>query len=580
MDEEAGASLSSAEEQEKQERVSRLTPLAKEVVQVLVKTIKATKMYLPNNPVYQKFREELKEKFDAYFKFEDYLSFQVKRFELTFLDQQVYNNPDKEDNIALMFFKDGIREFCFLKDITPEEIEGFIDILKFDVRDRELDDDLVTLMWEKDFRNLTYTATDEATDEEAAEEETLLTFEEEPEAIKQLDELRARALKEAEASPEDIGGGLVQEVTAGDALAVLGVQQEDEDYESRRGTYPATDDLALLIELTDIFYDILVTEKDREHFETVADSLSKALDIFVGRGDLALATILVMKVQELARAPQISDWSKALERIIDKASSEATIKKIGEFIDQGGQGAMEGAGSYLTQLDDRALAPVVSLLETLDNRKARKALCDILVDLCAGNGKPLMPYLVHRFWFVARNVAMVLGKVADPDTVVAFEGALKHEDARVRREALYALASIKGGKAVDLITGSLADPNRQNRVLSGRLLVELAPERAFEALKAVASDKAFGDKEFDEKKEIFELMGRAGGGKAMPFFVEQFRKKGLFNRLKGEDVRAYAAYGLAAVGGEEAYELLRSEIDSKSKALRAACLDGLKRFER
>src|SRR3990172_343687 len=104
MDEDISPILSSAEEQEKEERIKRLTPLAKEVVQVLVKTIKATKMYLPNNPVYIKFREELKEKFDAYFKYEDYLSFLVKRFELTFLDQQVYNNPEKEDNIALMFF--------------------------------------------------------------------------------------------------------------------------------------------------------------------------------------------------------------------------------------------------------------------------------------------------------------------------------------------------------------------------------------------------------------------------------------------------------------------------------------------
>src|SRR5512143_4060994 len=175
MDERNEPALSQDELKEKEERIKALTPLAKEVVMVLVKTIKATKMYLPNNPIYQKFHEELKEKFDVFFKDEEYLSILVKRFELTFLDQIVYQNPDKEDNIALMFFKDGIREFCFHKGITPHEIDGFIGILKFDARDRELDDDLVTLLWEKDVDHITYTVADEATDEEAEEEEALLS---------------------------------------------------------------------------------------------------------------------------------------------------------------------------------------------------------------------------------------------------------------------------------------------------------------------------------------------------------------------------------------------------------------------
>ena len=129
-----------------EERAKKLVPLAKDVVMVLVKTIKATRMYLPNNPVYQKFYDELLEKLRVFFDEEEALSFLVDRFELTFMGHQVYHNPDKEDNLALMFFKDGIREFCFHKGVTPEEAYGFIDILKTDVKDMELDNDLVTLL--------------------------------------------------------------------------------------------------------------------------------------------------------------------------------------------------------------------------------------------------------------------------------------------------------------------------------------------------------------------------------------------------------------------------------------------------
>ena len=113
-----------------EERAGKLVPLAKDVVMVLVKTIKASRMYLPNNPVYQKFYDEFLDKLKAFFNEEESLSFLVDRFELTFMGKQVYHNPDREDNLSLMFFKDGIREFCFHKGITPEEAHGFIDLMK------------------------------------------------------------------------------------------------------------------------------------------------------------------------------------------------------------------------------------------------------------------------------------------------------------------------------------------------------------------------------------------------------------------------------------------------------------------
>src|SRR5512143_1578156 len=127
MEEWTGPALSEEEAREQDERIKRFVPLARDVVLVLVKTVRATRMYLPNNPVYVKFREELGEKFEDFFKDEELISFKVDRFDLVFLGQKVYENPSTEDNMALMFFKDGVREFCFHRGITAEEIAGFID---------------------------------------------------------------------------------------------------------------------------------------------------------------------------------------------------------------------------------------------------------------------------------------------------------------------------------------------------------------------------------------------------------------------------------------------------------------------
>ncbi len=580
--------MDGGEEREREERIARLTPLAKEVVMVLVKTVKATKLYLPNNPIYQKFRDELREKFERYFQDEDMLSFIVKRFELSFLDQQVYYNPDKEDNIALMFFKDGVREFCFHKDITPEEINSFIDILKFDIKERELDDDLVTLLWEKDFRSVTYTVTEEATEEEAEEEDSLLSFADEPEPLRQLAELHARAADEARTAAAHAAPGLPESAgeTAGNKPEsgynfIPAPDSGEDDYLAIRGSYKPPDDLSLLNELTDILYEILITEKSKENFDVVVESLSRALEIFVSRGDLALATILVMKVQELTLSGDIADeWVPELDSVVNRAASEKLVGRVGEFIEQGGQEALEAAGSYLTQLDSRAIPPTVKLLEGTGNRRSRKAVCDIMQSQCGGNGKILLPFLSGKPWYVMRNVLMILGKIADTETVQAVGAALKHEDPRVRREAISALSAIKGKKAEDFIAGSLGDEDKSVRLLCARALAELSPEKAYERLMLLAEGKKFNERESDEKKDIYEIIGRTGKERAFPFFARQFERKGLLGLQKFEKERALAAYGLAACGTEGAYNALQSGIDSKSKPLRTACLDGLKRMKR
>jgi HEAT repeats/PBS lyase HEAT-like repeat len=575
-----------------EERIERLVPLARDVVLVLVKTLKATGMYLPNNPIYKRFHEDLSQKFEAYFAEEDSLSLRVNRFELTFLGREVYQNPDKEANIALMFFKDGVRELSFHNGIDEAEIDGLMDLLKFNAEERALDDDLVTLMWEKDFRHITYTVVEDTASEENEVEEAILGFGDEPEALRQIEELRALAQKAAAASGGEAQGpaaaGAGGDVVYAAASAAKPMEEggaavdvsDAEDYESIRGTYQTPDDVSLLTELTDIFYEILITEPDMEKFRMVAESLSKALDIFVSRGDLALATVLVLKVQELADSDRLEGEAPAIiDKVLDRAASETLVVKVGQFIEETGQDALEAAGSYLSQLDDRALGPMVKLLETLSDRKARRVLCDIMQTVAGGSGAHLTPHLRHRIWYVARNVAMILGRTGDPDAVRPLAAALRHEEPRVRKEALAALNAIGSADVAGYMESALEDEARMVRSSAARVLAELDPERACARLVGIASGKGFKDRPFDEKKEMMELIGRTGKKAALEFLSAQFKRKGLLGGAALDESRAAAAYGLAAFGGPEAMELLRTEASAKGRRLRAACTEGIRMIE-
>jgi HEAT repeat protein len=227
-------------------------------------------------------------------------------------------------------------------------------------------------------------------------------------------------------------------------------------------------------------------------------------------------------------------------------------------------------------LDARALPTTVSLLETVENRKARKALCDIIMMQSGGRGKLLVPFLSHKMWFVARNIVMIMGKLADQDTILALGQAMRNPDPRVRREVVSALYTLKGKRVEEFLSDAVSDEDRQVRVLAGRLLGELAPDKAFERLIRVFIGPNFGELELEEMRDVSEQLGKAGGEKAIPSLAAVFRKKGLFASGKREKMRIAAAYGLAAAGGEQAREMLESETGSKNDLLRRACVEGLR----
>jgi hypothetical protein len=79
--------------------------------------------------------EEAYERFTAFFDYKDDLTLKIKQNSIYYESEQVYHNPEKEDNLALFFFKDGLRELTFKKAMSQAELEEFLKItaLDFDV---------------------------------------------------------------------------------------------------------------------------------------------------------------------------------------------------------------------------------------------------------------------------------------------------------------------------------------------------------------------------------------------------------------------------------------------------------------
>ena len=138
--------------------------------------------------MYAKTIEDTHAKFRNFFDYRDELTFKIKQNELFCDSEQIYHNLQKEDNIALFFFKDGLREITFKKGFSVKELEDFLRILTVDYDREVLDDDVVTLLWERDFQNVKYVV-DEAFLTEEEDYESAAVREVKDKAASDADEL-------------------------------------------------------------------------------------------------------------------------------------------------------------------------------------------------------------------------------------------------------------------------------------------------------------------------------------------------------------------------------------------------------
>lgn len=159
------------EKETRHEAPSEGARLAKGVTEGIIKAIKIFKIYPPNNPIYINASGNVYEKLKSFFNYEETLSLHISQYKMFYNDEEIYHNPEKDDNLALFLFKDGLREITFSSSIPQDEVDDFLRILTIDFEKEAPDDDIVTILWQKDFEHIRYVADDVLlSDEEISDE--------------------------------------------------------------------------------------------------------------------------------------------------------------------------------------------------------------------------------------------------------------------------------------------------------------------------------------------------------------------------------------------------------------------------
>jgi HEAT repeat protein len=522
--------------------------LATEVMQSFVKTSKGSRMYLANNPLLVRFIVELMAKMTRHLELYGEFRLDVDQFVLRYKGKTVYENSDPSESMAFKIYSDGIRFLIFTDGIEEYELCEFLEIVGKD-RPSDVDDDIVTLLWEKNLPHIVYVLA-----------EDFLEFD------------SAGGLQVAPGSQQEKISGIFKSISgeAPPPSPLLVPQKiltlDNEDTQWIRKNKEAEEKKKPLEEVVQIVCSILAGEKDPELFDDFLDILVKLSESLVSAGEIKFLFSIVKFLRNLANHEQTLPVRRELiARATDKILTEATLKAIARTIDAPDGIPPEDMLAFLHSLGREALPRVCDLLGFVQNPEKRQVIVKVLLEMGHETPEAFLPFLSDKRATLVRDMLFILTRIGTPmvfDPVVAL---MSHRDLAVRKEVLNYLDKIQDAKAKNCIFKFLRDESSIIRIRALQLLSHANCTFALKPIVAMAASDQFADKEMVEKKAIYEALGGLGSDQMIPMFREMLMKRHWFNKAKEKDAVICAVHGLLKVQSAAAVKLLE-EAREKSKS--------------
>jgi len=538
-----------------------MTPVqdVKELIQGLVKAKKNLRIYPENNPVYARTINDIYLRMTTILDSAGSLSLKIRQHDIFFDGESVYHSDGKEENLALFFFKDGVRELTFDRRLPKAEMEDFLRILSADFEREVLDDDIVTLMWEKDFQFIHYVVDDSVLLEDENYEERAT---EEAKNASNNNEGIFDAYKDA-FSIEKVPDINVVPITAEDLEHMIREIENDQSDKS--------------ITLIHLLFEMLSYAEGVGEYRELTGFISSALEFAINHGNLEAAVYTLKKIEHEGDVYG-RDARACLKDLKDFINSAEFVKLLGEVLDEGAEFTEELLHEFASLLEGKAILPFIHILGELRNAPARKAVISILSELGRKDIASIAKGLQDRRWYVVRNIICILRQIGDASAVEHLTRAVRHPDRRVKKEAIRTLGVMGTGDVLQVLKDCLHDTDELVRLAAVRAVGLIGTPVSKKILIDRITDKGFRDKSYNEKREFYEVLAKWRDNDVVGLLIKALKRKTLFKRARNTETRAAAAHGLGITGAQEALDHLVRLRNVKNRLLRENVQAAIKRI--
>jgi hypothetical protein len=530
---------------------------ARDVVLELVRTVNTRRLYLPNNPACQKFLGDLYAKVGASLARWGTLVFGIHRFEFLYKGEAIFNDSNQSDSLPFRLYKDGVSALAFHPGVTEEELRDLVETIHRGSEVTSTEDDVVTLLWERQFQHISYEVIDEPLEGQTVPE---------PSAV----EIPGTPL--ASMAPPTTRDLTPEEPLSRESYLLT--EQEVEKLREEMAAEAAWDMGFLLI---DLIFEVLAVREEMEDYPLALDIMERVIRVFIRRGSFGHAARTLKALRDLERdsADLPERHQVLLGEAVQRVGEAERIREIGPVLDTGLDGEAANFEAYLRLLPRCSVEPLLDLLGEANLRKARRSLCEALVELTGGDLEPIVKRLDDPRWFVVRNLVYILRRSGNRNAMPYLRRTLDHPHPRVRQETLHAMEAIGMARSAEFLLRLLESNDDICRTWALERLAALGDSRAAEPLWRLIRTREFRERSWNDKRAYFEALGRCAPPAMLPAVQALYEKRGWFEKAKDLEMRAGAAIALGLMGGEQVVPMLEEGCQAEDAAIRAACRQAL-----
>lgn len=528
----------------------------KELFVGLVKTIRATQLYVQGNPLLHRFFADLSERMGRIWPRLATLTFTIHENEIHWMDVPVYRGrPGGHENVAFQLYRDGIRRIEFLPGVEERELQQFIDLLRLARGLGEDEDDLLTLIWNSDFSCIRYEYVDVLGDEPpmpvtSAVEDTAGT------ELPMLPELELSPELQAPTLREDFEPSLYFL----DEKDVSHLQQELLREWERSIKRDVT--LAILDQ-----YEM----GDEERRSEILRILRQMLPRVLAEGEFGDAAFLVSELQGIAEHKDDAKVSEQVDEIIGELSQPIVVEQLIRLLEDGViDPNSEELATLLHALKPEAIIVLMQALPLLNRKEAVDQLAATMERL-AGMNPDLIASLVRSDDpRVAAETAKIAARLKLSGAAEAVAALLARSDARVRLAGVEALVAMRTSIAGKPLLRALGDENRDVRVAAARGLAELKYRPGAEQLEKHLKGPELKNRDLTEQLAFFEAYALAAGEESVKLLSWLLNGRRYLWVKYPSRVRACAARALGLVGGSAAKQALEAAMRDRDAMVLSA----------
>jgi HEAT repeat protein len=531
-----------------------------DLLKAFVKAVRAHQLYLPNNPMHARSLEAVREAFATLWNQTDEIDLHVVETRLEWEGRVVLDEHERtSDNIAWLLYKDGIRELKMLKGFEQEELGIFFNLLQRVRKATDDDDDLLTLMWEREFVTLQYRYVD-LTQEGGPGVESM-------ERAEQKEKILSPA--QAEAGLESTKSSIAKMDDFDATLYFL----DDREVEYLQGEIKREFSTDLRPAVIASLLDTFENQKDATTREEICGLLDYFLLILLSTAQYRNAAYLLREAGVTAnRAPEILDTQK--QRLTQLGELMSDPKPLGQLLQALEDSPLRAPQHELDELfgilQARALETILSWIGRSTNPSLKMLLEVAAGRLASNNSAELIRLIGSDDEAVVAEAIRRAAALKSPAAVPALGKMLTVGESDMRLAAVTALTEIGSAGAMQMLERALVDEDREVRIVAVRALGARNARAALPRIEAAIKGKDLRDGNLTEKMAFFEAYGLLSGDPGVVLLDGLLNAKGFMGKKDDSEIRACAAMALGKINSPKAMDALNRAAGEKDVIVRNA----------